>query len=176
MKILSLLSYNFGHKSRTRRPDNAVPYPAGFRGKLLHNTDLCTACGTCVYACSPGAIKISDEDATITDWDYSEDRCTFCGFCVQYCPTHALSFAQESPVAITERVQHYLFHQVEMQPCHECGKSVHMIPEETLEQLYGKPLPAEIIETQGLCENCRQALISKRFLNTVIVKGDRKND
>jgi formate hydrogenlyase subunit 6/NADH:ubiquinone oxidoreductase subunit I len=176
MNILSLLSYNFGHKSRTRRPDNAVPYPTGFRGKLLHNIELCTACGTCVYACSPGAIKISNEEANIANWDYTEDQCTFCGFCVQYCPTHALSFAQESPAPITQRIQHYLFHEIALQPCRMCGKPVQMIPEVTLEQLYGSPLPAEIVETLGLCEQCRQELISKRFLNAITVKGDRKND
>ncbi len=176
MNILSLLSYNFGHKSRTRRPDNTVPCPLGFRGVLLHNIELCTSCGTCVYACSSGAIHISSEEGNIIQWDYTEDQCTFCGFCVQYCPTHALSFAQEPPMSITEREQHYLHHEIKLQPCRVCGKPVRMIPEVTLEQFYGKPIPAEILESQGLCEQCRQELISQHFLKTVVVKGDRKND
>ena len=176
MNILHILSQNFNHGSRTRRPEDAVPYPKEFRGRLLHNTSLCTACGTCVYACSPGAITIDTSEGNVANWDYTEDRCTFCGFCVQYCPTHALSFEQVSPKPINERVEHYLFHEIELQPCRQCGKPVQMIPLETLEQLYGHPLPAEIAETQGLCENCRQQLISKRFLNALVVKGDRKDD
>ena len=176
MNILGLLSHNFNHKSRTLEPANAVPYPSGFRGKLLHNIDLCTLCGTCVYSCSPSAIKISDVESEIANWDYTEDRCTFCGFCVQYCPTHALSFASESPQPITERVQHYQFHEIEQIPCRNCGKPAHAIPLATLEQLYGKPLPPEIAETVGLCEHCRQELTSKRFLKAVVVKGDRKDD
>jgi formate hydrogenlyase subunit 6/NADH:ubiquinone oxidoreductase subunit I len=176
MNILSVLSHNLGHGSRTRKPEDAVPYPNGFRGKLNHRVDLCTACGTCVYTCSPGAITIDDDEKFIVDWTYTEDRCTFCGFCVQYCPTHALSFEKVSPAPLTERVQHYLFHQIELQPCQNCGKPVHLMPEPLLEQMYGSPLPKEIVETQGLCEECRQQLISKRFLNTVVVKGDRHDE
>ena len=176
MNILSVLSHNLGRRSRTRKPDDAVPYPNGFRGKLNHSVDLCTACGTCVYTCSPSAITIANDGKYILDWTYTEDRCTFCGFCVQYCPTHALSFEQESPSPLTERVQHYLFHAVELLPCLRCGKPVHKVPEATLMRIYGNPLPKEINEIQELCEECRQQLISKRFLDTVVVKGDRQNE
>jgi ferredoxin len=176
MNIFNLLSQNFARKSRTRQPSDAVPYPKDFRGKLQHDTELCTACGTCVYVCSPGAISITGQDESIADWDYTEDRCTFCGFCVQYCPTKALTFDFVSPSPITERVQHYTFHQIEQQPCRSCGKPAHAIPMGKLEEMYGKPLPEEIVETVGLCEHCRQELTSKRFLKAVVVKGDRKND
>lgn len=176
MKIINLLSHNLRNKSRTRQPADAVQFPAGFRGKLLHNTAQCTACGTCVYACSPGAIKITTDESGNAAWDYLEDRCTFCGFCVQYCPTQALCFEEENPTPITERAQHYVFHEIEAQPCCICGKPAHAIPEMTLEKLYGKPLPVDIEEIQGLCEQCRQELTSKRFLKAILVKGDRQND
>jgi ferredoxin len=176
MNIFNLLSQNFGHGSRTRKPDDAVPYPSGFRGRLLHNIDLCTTCGTCVYSCSPGAITIDDDGSNIAEWDYQEDRCTFCGFCVQYCPTHALSFEKVSPEPINERVEHYQFHEIEYQPCRMCHKSARILPEASLEQIYGSPLPEEIEETIGLCENCRQKLTSKRFLKAFIVKGDRQDE
>lgn len=176
MNIFDLLSQNLNHKSRTRRPADMVQFPADFRGRLLHDIELCTACGTCVYACSPSAISIANAESKIAEWTYQEDRCTFCGFCVQYCPTHALSFADESPQPITERVQHYTFHEIEQQPCRNCGKPAHAIPVMTLERLYGKPLPQEILEIQGLCENCRRELSSRRFLKAVVLKGDRQND
>jgi formate hydrogenlyase subunit 6/NADH:ubiquinone oxidoreductase subunit I len=176
MNILDLLTHNLNHKSRTRKPADAVTYPGDYRGKLLHDTELCTTCGTCVYVCSPSAIKIENEETSLAEWNYMEDRCTFCGFCVQNCPTHALSFTTESPEPITEKVQHYTFHEIEQQPCRICGKPAHSIPEVTLERLYGTPLPAEILEIQGLCEHCRQEFTSKRFLKTIIVKGDRQND
>lgn len=176
MNILNVLSKNFGHKSRTRKPDDAVPYPTGFRGVLLHNLERCTACGTCVYACSPGAIKIDESEPDVIHWIYTEDRCTFCGFCVQYCPTKALSFEKGSPASITERKQHYRDHEIELKPCRNCGKPVHAVPEVTLRELYGDPLPFEIQESLGLCEHCRQELVVKRFLKTVVVKGDRRDE
>lgn len=176
MNILNVLTKNFNHGSRTRKPGDSVPYPEGFRGVLVHKADQCTACGTCVYSCSPGAITIENEEPTLSNWNYTEDQCTFCGFCVQNCPTHALSFEKEAPAPIASRSQHYIFHTIELEPCPVCGKPVHRLPQATLEQLYGRPLPQEIVESENLCENCRQELVSKRFLNALVVKGDRKND
>ena len=176
MNIYNILGQNLSQKSRTLKPDDSVPYPKNFRGRLLHQVDLCTACGTCVYSCSPGAIQITQIAEDRTQWKYTEDRCTFCGFCVQYCPTHALDFAEESPEPMTERVQHYTLHEIPMIACSECGKAVHVVPLPVLEQIYGSPLPADILQAQHLCEDCRQELTSERFMNTVVVKGDRKND
>jgi hydrogenase-4 component H len=170
MNILNLLSQNMDHGSRTLPPDDAVPYPAGYRGRLSHAVALCTACGTCAYTCSPGAITI-ENDARVARWNYQEDRCTFCGFCVQYCPTQALSFERLAPAPLTERAQHYLSHEIVLQPCRTCGQPVHMIPEVTLINLYGNPLPKDILAAQGLCERCRQESVSKRFLKAVVGKG-----
>jgi formate hydrogenlyase subunit 6/NADH:ubiquinone oxidoreductase subunit I len=171
MNILHILSQNFGHGSRTRQPNDAVPYPSGFRGKLVHNVDLCTACGTCAYACSPSAITLDESDKAVVHWKYTEDRCTFCGFCIQYCPTQALSFVEESPSPLSERSQHYINHDVVLKPCPQCGEPVRVIPEMTLHQLYGDPLPKDIAESMSLCERCRQKLISKRFLSALVGKG-----
>jgi hydrogenase-4 component H len=176
MNILNVLLKNFRQGSRTRKPADAVPYPKDFRGVLLHNVERCTACGTCVYACSPGAIQIDTSDPEISHWLYNEDQCTFCGFCVQYCPTKALSFQQVSPEPLADRKSHHRDHEIELKPCQNCGKPVHAVPEVTLRELYGDPLPFEIKETLGLCEHCRQELVVKRFLKTVVVKGEREDD
>lgn len=176
MNILNVLSKNFRQGSRTRKPADAVPYPKDFRGVLLHNVERCTACGTCVYACSPGAIQIDASDPEFSHWLYNEDQCTFCGFCAQYCPTKALSFQQVSPEPLADRKSHHRDHEIELKPCRNCGKPVHAVPEVTMRELYGDPLPFEIKETIGLCEHCRQELVVKRFLKTVVVKGEREDD
>ncbi len=170
MNILNLLSQNLEHGSRTWKPDEPVPYPSGYRGRLSHAVALCTACGTCVYACSPGAITLDESAAQAPLWNYTEDRCTFCGFCVEYCPTQALSFDQVAPTPLTERAQHYLSHPVVLQPCRECGQPVRAIPDVILSRLYGDPLPEDILAARGLCERCRQRTIGQHFMQTLAGK------
>jgi hydrogenase-4 component H len=176
MNILNLLTQNFGHGSRTRTPDDDVPYPTGYRGRIAHDPGLCTGCATCAYVCSPGAILVSDNDEKSVSWKYSEDRCTFCSFCVTYCPTHALSIEAQSPTLLSERIQHYISHTIALQPCRECGRPVRLIPEATLIQLYGDPLPEEIADAQGLCERCRQRATGQRFVTALVGRrGDHDN-
>ena len=155
MNILHVLTQNLGNGSRTRQPDDTVPYPAGFRGQIEHETGECIACGTCVYTCSPGAIHIMD-NGFVQQWEYSEDRCTFCGRCVEYCPTPALRFKEAAPAPLTDRKQHYLSHSVQLQPCRNCSKPVRMIPDAMLTHLYGDPVPEDILAARDLCEHCRQ--------------------
>jgi formate hydrogenlyase subunit 6/NADH:ubiquinone oxidoreductase subunit I len=174
MNIFNLLSQNLGQGSRTRLPEDAVPYPSGYRGRINHDLSICTACGTCVYACSPKAITIDESSADVSVWQYTEDRCTFCGFCVEYCPTQALSFDPVAPAPLTERPQHYLSHAIPLQPCRECGEPVRSIPEVILIRLYGDPLPEEIAAAQGLCERCRQRVVGDRFMR--VLAGKRGND
>jgi len=168
MNILNLLSHNLGQGSRTRSPDDAVPYPNGYRGQIQHAVDLCIACGACVYACSPGAITIDESDGQSVQWKYTEDRCTFCGFCVQYCPTAALGFEAVSPAPLTERAQHYLAHTIVLQSCRECGRPVRLLPDAILTRLYGDHLPADIAAARGLCETCRQRMTGDRFKNVLM--------
>jgi formate hydrogenlyase subunit 6/NADH:ubiquinone oxidoreductase subunit I len=170
MNVLNLLTQNFSHGSRTRKPADAVQYPTGYRGQIQHTLDLCTACGTCVYTCSPRAIQIDENDPNVSVWQYREDRCTFCGYCVTYCPTHALSFKEEAPAPLSERSQHYLTHAIQLLTCRECGQPYHSLPQSTMFELYGDPLPPEFEAARGLCERCRQRLNGQRFLNAMAPK------
>jgi len=173
MNIFNVLSQNFGQGSRTRTPDNSVPYPAGYRGRIEHDAALCTGCGTCAYVCSPSAISIKDNDAQTVTWKYTEDRCTFCSFCVSYCPTQALHIEAVSPTLLSERPQHYLIHSIALQSCRECGQPFREIPYVTLLHLYGDPLPEEIAEARGLCERCRQVFTGERFVKVIAnTRGD----
>lgn len=51
---------------------------------------LCTACGTCVDACSFDAVSIEDETSTV-DWE----ACMGCGVCIALCPNEARSLVRD---------------------------------------------------------------------------------
>lgn len=163
MNIFNLLSHNLGQGSRTRPPDEAVPYPAGYRGQIHHEAALCTACGTCIYTCSPGAITSDNGAPDHVVWHYAEDHCTFCGYCVEYCPTQALSFVPSAPATVTDRSQHYISHRIDCQPCPNCGRLVRPLPEAALVRLYGDPLPEDVATARKLCERCRRQATTRRF-------------
>ncbi len=170
MNILNLLSINLGRGSRTRPPEDAVPYPPGYRGRLQHEASLCIACGMCVYTCSPGAITRNEQAPDCVFWAYTEDRCTFCGFCVDYCPTQALSFEPVAPAPLTDRTQHYLTHPIQFQPCADCGQPFIPLPPAVLTRLYGEPLPADVTAANLRCDQCRKRATSRRFREALVGK------
>ncbi len=48
--------------------------------------EKCTACGSCLDICPPGAIILEDDAASI-----AADLCEECGFCAAECPVEAIS-------------------------------------------------------------------------------------
>ena len=162
MGILNVLSRNFWRRSRTRKPADRVPYPADFRGELAHRLDLCTACGTCSYVCSPTAITfVSEADGIV--WRYDAGRCTFCGRCVEYCPTRALSFNPKAASPVARREQQLTNDLVPYQHCERCGAQLIPMPPETLVSLYRSPEgAAQAAEMHRLCDRCRSRLASER--------------
>jgi hydrogenase-4 component H len=156
MGILEMLFRNAGRGSRTRRPNDTVKIPEGFRGVLKHEVTLCTGCHTCSYVCSPSAITFREEPGDITVWKYAADRCTFCGRCVEFCPTEALRLDPEIPPAARDRSAFLMEDRVLYQPCSGCEKPSLLMPATVLERFYGKPLPAEIEVLQRLCGPCRR--------------------
>lgn len=53
---------------------------------IIHvDQELCSGCGTCIDACSPGAIQLVDQRAVIDDV-----LCTHCQVCVDACPNEAI--------------------------------------------------------------------------------------
>ncbi len=65
------------HWSRRKEPKMSVP---------VVDTNLCTACGTCVDDCPQGCYDL--EDAAVMA---RPDDCTECGICVDDGPSGALS-------------------------------------------------------------------------------------
>lgn len=154
MNIWSRITNNIFQRAHTRRPEAAVPFPEGFRGALLHEAELCTACGTCAYVCSPTAISIDRSAPEHATWHYQLLRCTFCGRCVDYCPTGALSFDPQLARPVLD-LQH-TGHEIPYTPCTRCGALIIPLPLAVLEKTYGSPLPAEVEQANRLCERCRK--------------------
>jgi formate hydrogenlyase subunit 6/NADH:ubiquinone oxidoreductase subunit I len=155
MGIVKILKQNLAGGSRTLRPEQPVTYPQRYRGALLHDTNRCTGCGTCVYVCSPGAIMIENREPAGLVWNYNAAQCTYCGRCVEYCTTDALSFAQK-PTGINEDLEAFqVHHPVEMVQCSWCKKPFIPLPASVLVKLYGDPLPEEIQNIRYMCEKCR---------------------
>lgn len=161
MDIFSRITNNLFQRARTRRPTDTVPHPSGFRGELLHDTDLCTACGTCAYVCSPSAIVVDRSLPQEATWAYQMMQCTFCGRCVDYCPTHALSFGQRlaQPVFAVRHTSH----RVPNTLCAQCGEAIFPLPLPVLEATYGSPVPPEMEQMNRLCERCRKKAYSARI-------------
>ena len=163
MRILNLISRNFGRKSRTRLPSEIVPCPDGYRGTLQHVGSLCTGCQTCGYVCSPSAITFDTSNPASIVWQYFAEQCSFCGRCVEYCPTHSLSFIEESPIVTGDRSLHRLADKVFYQPCARCRRPIIPIPTPVITQLYQDRLPEMIEGLNQLCEKCRSRTAGERI-------------
>ncbi len=163
MRILNLISRNFGRKSRTRLPAEVVPCPDGYRGTLQHVGSLCTGCRTCAYVCSPSAITLDTSDPASIVWLYFAERCSFCGRCAEYCPTNAISFIAESVIVTGDRSLHRLADQVFYRPCAHCDRPIIPMPATVLTHLYKDRLPEEIKELNRLCEECRSRRAGERI-------------
>ena len=162
MGILDILSRNFSRRSRTRTPADRVPYPPDFRGELAHRVEVCTACGTCSYVCSPTAIVLQKEAGGV-QWRYDAGRCTYCGRCVEYCPTRALAFENHAGRPVSQREQQLTIDLVPYQHCARCGAELIPMPPETLVRLYRSPEGAsEAAEMHRLCDRCRSRAVSER--------------
>jgi 4Fe-4S ferredoxin len=102
--------------------------------------DKCIGCGTCVQACSKGALVIGSVGAVargLIDKDFLEKRkgeCVFCSMCARICPTGALEFRTAGK---TEKDDSYLH--VAMKPtavnekCVHCGLCVEVCPKDCIE-------------------------------------------
>ena len=62
---------------------------SGFEPRF--DSDLCTACETCVERCPPGALTMGDKDIPTVDLD----RCFGCGVCATGCPSEAIAMANK---------------------------------------------------------------------------------
>ena len=62
--------------------------------KPVHNTDLCTACGTCIDRCPTKALVMNDGH----DRELNLDRCIGCGVCATGCAFEAIALVERAGI------------------------------------------------------------------------------
>jgi hydrogenase-4 component H len=159
MSVLDLISKNIFKRAHTQAPQATILLPETYRGELLHEQNRCTACETCVYVCSPGAIHFDRSQPDQVSWVYELLQCTFCGRCVEYCPTQALSF-DPKPIKCVHALKQTQ-HDIPYQYCARCGEAIISLPHVVLEEKYGRPVPAEMEQLNQLCARCKKISYSE---------------
>ncbi|BAK44528.1 4Fe-4S binding protein [Eggerthella sp. YY7918] len=62
--------------------------PAGLKGHIVNDVDLCILCGICQKRCPTGALHV---DKPARTWSIDRFRCVQCGSCVRECPKDSLA-------------------------------------------------------------------------------------
>jgi electron transport complex protein RnfB len=62
--------------------------------KPVHNSDLCTACGSCIDRCPTKALFMTDGNV----WELDLDRCIGCGVCATGCAFEAIALVERAGV------------------------------------------------------------------------------
>lgn len=78
--------HNLVSKPKTRRVEKE--YPAGTRGHVENDMDLCVLCGLCSIKCPTHAITV---DKAAKTWSIKPMSCIQCRCCVDNCPKKSLS-------------------------------------------------------------------------------------
>ena len=164
MNILQVITTNLGREADTLRFPARVAPPPEFRGLVQLDPERCVGCATCAYVCSPGAIKVSSEEAYY-EWAYDPGQCTFCGRCVDYCPGQALAMASESCPIYTQAGDLQQVQRLAYPRCAECGQPAHPINNWVLARAFDE-ITAEVREWSLLCERCRQRRYQPALLET----------
>lgn len=91
--------------------------PDRYRGFLMVDMDICTACKLCEKECPIDCIEIiiDKDEATkeryMSQFDIDLAKCMWCGLCTEPCPTGAIHFTPEFERA-TSNLRDLLFHYV----------------------------------------------------------------
>lgn len=160
MRIFEILLRNTGQKARTLAP-GTLPAPAGYRGTLQHETNLCTGCGTCAYVCSPGAIQL-DQRAEGVLWQYQAVQCTFCSRCAEFCPTKAIRL-EDAPHHTVLAAPETTYHMIGYQPCERCGRPFVPLPVPVLERMSRGAVETSSGSLWRMCEKCRSRVFGQKL-------------
>lgn len=150
-----------------------VPYPFvpaevvfGFRGRPVHDHDLCMACAACAVACPSNALTMAtDLDQGTITWNIFYGRCIYCGRCEEVCPTAAIQLSQEFELAVMNKADLYEQADYRLTACTRCG--VYFAPAKELEYVLA------LAEQAGLSG---EELGERRALLGICPACKRKND
>jgi len=79
---------NLISKPATRNyPEVVRQPPAGVRGHLEIDIDVCIFCMRCSRECPCGALTVKRDPKS---WSLEPGRCIICGYCVEVCPKKCL--------------------------------------------------------------------------------------
>ena len=91
--------HNLVSKPKTRRVEKE--YPAGTRGHVENDMDVCVLCGLCSIKCPTHAITV---DKVAKTWSIRPMSCIQCRCCVDNCPKKCLSMGLRFQEPGEERV------------------------------------------------------------------------
>jgi formate hydrogenlyase subunit 6/NADH:ubiquinone oxidoreductase subunit I len=77
------------------KPDEKVPVPERYRGKISYDRDACIGCLLCIRTCPTGAIMADEKKVS-----FSLDRCILCGQCSETCPKKAIKHTSDFEIIV----------------------------------------------------------------------------
>jgi NADH-quinone oxidoreductase subunit I len=103
--ILMMLRHTFRRPVTVQYPDEKIPLPPRFRGRIVLSRDpdgaeRCVACYLCAAACPVDCIVLQaaeDQDGRRYPafFRINFSRCILCGFCEEACPTAAIQLTPD---------------------------------------------------------------------------------
>jgi len=137
-------------------PYAPVEVPEGFRGKPVIDPSKCVGCGSCVNACPPNALSITDEGPYRVVRLFI-GRCIFCGRCEEVCPFNAITLTREFELAVTDTADLVQEVKLVMARCAACGEPYAPLREV---RKVAERLPDELRALAYLCPKCREVMAS----------------
>ena len=90
----------FGKPETLRYPFETKEPPAGLKGHIRNDLDVCIFCGMCARVCPAAALEV---DKAAKSWTIDRFRCVQCGSCTRSCPKSCLSMEPSYAPAATKR-------------------------------------------------------------------------